>query len=363
MPRDGVLALVVTAFVLLPHGVGAGGDVFPGDSTKPCEAAAKAAAAAAAGAGGGMWGQPAATGVEAHAATPSPAPCVELRPQYPLLRETIPIGGPSRLYALKGLKRGTPYEVHVSYPASNPADFTIELINPPTGMKLELPPKQQQQRLRSWGGKGDNGGGDAGRKTTGTSTERSIGRTSFSFTSANAPKVAATGTGVASKKVPIVTAKTKIKDSGLRRMLRRLLNVEKMVMMEDDIADGTHQDAGGGIGAAVVGEQSREGWKWERECEWGRGDEEFWGCEWGREDGEVCGREVDFIAQHSLNTFLFHHSPAFFTPFLRRPLTRKTCRSLLWFWVPALRWCASQQRPQGYTATDPPGDPRTPCTT
>lgn len=55
LPRS-VLSLVATVFVLLPYSVGAGSGVNIGDSSKPCEAAAKAASAAAAGAGGGIRG-------------------------------------------------------------------------------------------------------------------------------------------------------------------------------------------------------------------------------------------------------------------------------------------------------------------
>jgi hypothetical protein len=100
-----VAALVATVFlVLLPRGVGAGSGAFTGGSvnSKPCAAAAKAAAAA--GGVGGKWGGGATLGGGEYgeaAATPSPAPCVELRPQHSLKRETIPIGGAPRLYALK----------------------------------------------------------------------------------------------------------------------------------------------------------------------------------------------------------------------------------------------------------------------
>ncbi|XP_026399996.1 uncharacterized protein LOC113295876 isoform X2 [Papaver somniferum] len=45
-----------------------------------------------------------------------------------LLRETLPLQMGSRLYRLNGLKSSTWYEVKISYPASIPASFSIQLI-------------------------------------------------------------------------------------------------------------------------------------------------------------------------------------------------------------------------------------------
>ncbi|KAI3881301.1 hypothetical protein MKX03_005148 [Papaver bracteatum] len=45
-----------------------------------------------------------------------------------LLRETLPFEMGSRLYRLNGLKSSTWYEVKISYPASIPASFSIQLI-------------------------------------------------------------------------------------------------------------------------------------------------------------------------------------------------------------------------------------------
>ncbi|KAI3830850.1 hypothetical protein MKX03_015555 [Papaver bracteatum] len=45
-----------------------------------------------------------------------------------LLRETLPLEMGSRLYRLNGLKSSTWYEVKISYPASIPASFSIQLI-------------------------------------------------------------------------------------------------------------------------------------------------------------------------------------------------------------------------------------------
>ena len=56
------------------------------------------------------------------------AACAELRPRAPLLRETARLDGAPRLYALAGLAPNTAYEVRVSYPATNPADITLELV-------------------------------------------------------------------------------------------------------------------------------------------------------------------------------------------------------------------------------------------
>jgi hypothetical protein len=44
------------------------------------------------------------------------------------LRETARLDGAPRLYALAGLAPNTAYEVRVSYPATNPADITLELV-------------------------------------------------------------------------------------------------------------------------------------------------------------------------------------------------------------------------------------------
>ncbi|XP_026419232.1 uncharacterized protein LOC113315139 [Papaver somniferum] len=45
-----------------------------------------------------------------------------------LQRETLPLQMGSRLYRLNGLKSSTWYEVKISYPASIPASFSIQLI-------------------------------------------------------------------------------------------------------------------------------------------------------------------------------------------------------------------------------------------
>ena len=289
--RAMVVFSVAAALALLPHDVGAGSGGFVAGSTKPCAAAAKAAAAAGS---GGKWGlaaitAAAAAGVngEAFAATPSPAPCVELRPQTSLNRETIPIGGPPRLYALKDLKRGTSYEVRVSYPATNPADFTIELINPTPGMKLEHPRPlggENENRFNDGDGDGDDIASGHGKMTTttgvggGTIGSAATAGTS-SFASSNPPSSTDKTSSDANVKKKKTTAaftfvttpgggqdarksnnKKKDKDSpssssatgDLRRALRRLLNVEKLVMTEGDVEEGTHADAGGGMGAAMV---------------------------------------------------------------------------------------------------------------
>ncbi|MCL7034307.1 hypothetical protein MKW94_022115 [Papaver nudicaule] len=46
-----------------------------------------------------------------------------------LQRETLPLQMGSRLYRLKGLKSSTWYEVKISYPASIPASFSIQLTD------------------------------------------------------------------------------------------------------------------------------------------------------------------------------------------------------------------------------------------
>ena len=59
--------------------------------------------------------------------------CVELRPRQPLEREKVPIGGGDddgggRRYKLVGVEPGTPYEVRISYPATNPAEVQLEVV-------------------------------------------------------------------------------------------------------------------------------------------------------------------------------------------------------------------------------------------
>ncbi|CAN0907275.1 hypothetical protein LINGRAHAP2_LOCUS24713 [Linum grandiflorum] len=50
-----------------------------------------------------------------------------LIPGNELLKETLPLQKGSRLYELQGLKSNSWYEVKISYPASIPASFTIQL--------------------------------------------------------------------------------------------------------------------------------------------------------------------------------------------------------------------------------------------
>ncbi|CAL1386371.1 unnamed protein product [Linum trigynum] len=50
-----------------------------------------------------------------------------LIPGNEMWKETLALQGGSRLYELRGLKSNTWYEVKISYPASIPASFTIQL--------------------------------------------------------------------------------------------------------------------------------------------------------------------------------------------------------------------------------------------
>lgn len=56
--------------------------------------------------------------------------CASLTPRVPLFSELAVIGGPPKLYRLSGLHPNTAYEVRVSYPATNPAEISITLIDP-----------------------------------------------------------------------------------------------------------------------------------------------------------------------------------------------------------------------------------------
>ena len=67
--------------------------------------------------------------------------------------------------------------------------------------------------------------------------------------------------------------------------MRRLLNVEKLVMMEEDVADGTHADAGGGMGAAMA----------RKHGEWGEG---------GEESGENGEGDAVFFLPHAARACL-----------------------------------------------------------
>ncbi|EOA36255.1 hypothetical protein CARUB_v10010341mg [Capsella rubella] len=54
-----------------------------------------------------------------------------------LWRETLPLQSGSRVYKLQGLKSNSWYEVKISYPASIPALFTLQLLkNGVVGLKL-----------------------------------------------------------------------------------------------------------------------------------------------------------------------------------------------------------------------------------
>tara|TARA_B110000977_G_scaffold201671_1_gene297637 strand:- start:1179 stop:1850 length:672 start_codon:yes stop_codon:yes gene_type:complete len=56
------------------------------------------------------------------------ASCVSLSPRQPLHGEIAPIDGAPKLYHLAGLAPNTAYEFRVSYPATNPADIYITLV-------------------------------------------------------------------------------------------------------------------------------------------------------------------------------------------------------------------------------------------
>ncbi|MCL7026288.1 hypothetical protein MKW94_027009 [Papaver nudicaule] len=60
-----------------------------------------------------------------------------------LQRETLPLQMGSRLYRLIGLKSSTSYEVKISYPASIPASFSIQLITD----KLDIGDNWRNRRL------------------------------------------------------------------------------------------------------------------------------------------------------------------------------------------------------------------------
>ncbi|KAL0795093.1 hypothetical protein Bca101_066470 [Brassica carinata] len=54
-----------------------------------------------------------------------------------LWKETLPLQSGSRVYRLQGLKSSSWYEVKISYPASIPALFSLQLLrNGETGLKL-----------------------------------------------------------------------------------------------------------------------------------------------------------------------------------------------------------------------------------
>ncbi|VVA92030.1 unnamed protein product [Arabis nemorensis] len=54
-----------------------------------------------------------------------------------LWKETLPLQSGSRVYKLEGLKSNSWYEVKISYPASIPALFSLQLLrNGVTGLKL-----------------------------------------------------------------------------------------------------------------------------------------------------------------------------------------------------------------------------------
>ncbi|XP_031115032.1 uncharacterized protein LOC116019085 isoform X2 [Ipomoea triloba] len=53
-----------------------------------------------------------------------------------LQKETIPLQSGSRLYHLQGLKSHTWYEVKISYPASIPATFSLQLKKDSSGLEL-----------------------------------------------------------------------------------------------------------------------------------------------------------------------------------------------------------------------------------
>ena len=59
-----------------------------------------------------------------------PSPCQELRPRESLNAQTLAIGGAPRLYRLTGLHPESAYEVRVSYPATNPADVRVRIVDP-----------------------------------------------------------------------------------------------------------------------------------------------------------------------------------------------------------------------------------------
>ena len=58
-----------------------------------------------------------------------PSPCHELRPRESLNAQTLAIGGAPRLYMLTGLHPQSSYEVRVSYPATNPADVKVRIVD------------------------------------------------------------------------------------------------------------------------------------------------------------------------------------------------------------------------------------------
>lgn len=160
---------------------------------------------------------------------PSPS-CVEMRPRRSLDRQTLLIDGPGRLYALKDTRPGAAYEVRVSYPATVPVDITLELVAPRTEVRGE-------RRTTT---------------TTHTGTTATV--------RATVPPLVGDLSGVWSwafwaprvvNRAP-VTTKDDDDDDRVSLLRRRLLNVEKMVLSEGDVEDGTHADAGGGVGSAAV---------------------------------------------------------------------------------------------------------------
>nr|GEZ15364.1 uncharacterized protein [Tanacetum cinerariifolium] len=62
-----------------------------------------------------------------------------------LIKETIPLESGSRLYKLQGLRPNTWYEVKISYPASIPASFSLQLNKG----DLNLPLKQLRKLLNT----------------------------------------------------------------------------------------------------------------------------------------------------------------------------------------------------------------------
>ncbi|CAN1161824.1 hypothetical protein LINPERHAP2_LOCUS24145 [Linum perenne] len=57
-----------------------------------------------------------------------------LIPGNELFKESLPLQKGSRLYELQGLKSNSWYEVKISYPASIPASFTIQLKKDVSGL-------------------------------------------------------------------------------------------------------------------------------------------------------------------------------------------------------------------------------------